>query len=203
MLIVTYPGSGMRQIETIFKHSGHDLQIVGSVKQARSITFDRLLLLGGADIDPSHYGQSNTLSRWMDSKRDNIELILADRAIRSNIPVLGICRGHQMLAIASGGTLHQDIPYDIGVFGHQSKTHDIIVNSPLDAWIPTTRVNSYHHQAVDRIPKGFKVLARSQDGIIESIYRPGYLGVQFHPEYLYDDNWHWIFLFRWFIDGLE
>lgn len=203
MFIVTYPGSGMKHIEQIFANTDHDLYIVSTVKEARSIEFDRLLLLGGTDIDPLNYGQSNVLSLRMDCKRDKIELALAKRALDLDIPTMGICRGHQMLAIAAGGSLYQDIPYDLGIFGHRQSRHDIIIKSPLDHYIPTSRVNSFHHQAIDRVPVGFKVLAQSRDGIIESIYKKRFLGVQWHPEMLYANNWHWIFLFRWFIDGLE
>lgn len=203
MLIVTYPGSGMREIERIFRQSGHDLVIVPSLKSARSIKFDRLLLLGGVDIDPYNYGQPNILSFNMDTKRDAIELTLAKRALKHNIPTLGICRGHQMMAIAAGGSLIQDIPYDYGIHGHNNMDHRIIVHNPLDRWIPSNKVNSYHHQCIDTIPSKFKVVATSNCGIIEAIYKPGFLGVQFHPEYLYVDNWRWITLFRWFIEGLK
>ena len=78
------------------------------------------------------------------------------------------------------------------------------VKAPLAVQLPTLTVNSYHHQAVRVVPHGFTVAARAADGIVEAIYRPGGLGVQWHPELLYAMDRRWQALFRWwYVDGLQ
>lgn len=107
-----------------------------------------------------------------------------------------------MLAVAHGGTLYQDIFSFTGNDHPSMYDHELTVKTTLRRHIPTNRVNSLHHQAVRVVPAGFEVLARSkEDGIIESIYRPGYLGVQFHPELMYPSDKRWLKLFDWWYAG--
>jgi putative glutamine amidotransferase len=193
----------MRQIQAIFQAMGHDLEIVSHLSHAYTVDFDRLLLLGGVDVDPGYYNQVNMYSQRSHSERDRIEWALVRRAILAGIPIMGICRGCQMLAVAAGGDLYQDIGIQAGKKLHNGYSHSITVKKPLADKIPSLRVNSYHHQAVKTVPKRFKVVARAYDGTIEAIWRPGALGVQFHPELMFDDEYRWIYLFRWLIDGLS
>ena len=203
MRVATYPGTGLDSVEAILAALGHDLHIVSSRQESHRINFDRLLLLGGVDVDPGYYGQVNTLSQRSDTTRDKIEWALTRRAILEDIPIMGICRGHQMLAVASGGSLWQDIDRQQSKRGHRYNMHALKqVKRPLSNWLPTLTVNSLHHQAVRDVPRGFAVVARSDDGVIEAIWRPGALGVQWHPELLFERDHRWIHLFGWLIGGL-
>jgi putative glutamine amidotransferase len=161
---------------------------------------DGVLLTGGADVDPVHYGADDrhpTLK--LDTARDAYEIVLAREALARDMPLLAICRGVQLLNVAAGGTLVQDIPThrpsDI-VHGQRlpvtSTPHTIRVQegSALASLLgpratPDIAVNSRHHQSVDRVAPGFVVSAVAPDGIVEGIERPGAsfcVGVQWHPE---------------------
>jgi putative glutamine amidotransferase len=159
---------------------------------------DGLLLPGGDDVDPSRYGQeAHEKLGAVDPGRDELELTLAQWALRDNLPVFGICRGVQVLAVAGGGTLYQHVPEQV----RSSLPHDVRENGRdhlchVVAILPDTvlaqalgpgnrRVNSLHHQSVRRPPEGFVVSARADDNVIEAIeapHRPFTLGVQWHPE---------------------
>lgn len=199
LVVATHYGSGMTNIQTIIKSLDGNLIDVASYHQATTLRFDRLLLLGGSDIDPAFYGEGMRGSHGTDVTRDNIEWSLVRRALSQRIPVMGICRGHQMLAVAAGGSLYQDIGWD-----HGMQDHEIIdVHPRLAAHLPNAPVNSYHHQAIKRMPYGFSIAAKSKDGIIEAIFRTGILGVQFHPEFLISDDKRLWKLFAWFMAGLD
>ena len=161
---------------------------------------DGLLLIGGEDIDPAIYGEEaipemGEIIGW----RDTLDLALARLAFKRDIPVLGICRGIQVINVAFGGSLYQDLPSQLAGLTekHSQKepsevgTHKIIINrnSALAAILPEAEymVNSFHHQAVKRPAPGFEVEARTPQGVIEAIAlcNPGHStirGVQFHPE---------------------
>lgn len=149
-----------------------------------------VLLTGGCDVHPQHYGERVTWAGTTNAERDTMELSLARWALAEGKPVLGICRGHQVLAVASGGTLHQDIGMDVGV-AHCRQLHGVRVlsGSRLARWIGAGRhaVNSYHHQAVKRVGDGWRVVAESLDGAVveaaEHVTLPA-MGVQWHPEVL-------------------
>lgn len=198
--IATVDGSGASTIEEILSSLGARMHCVTSIDEARSYRCDGILLMGGTDILPFWYGEKTTFARGFDRERDTVEWTLARRALSEMIPTFGICRGHQMLAVAAGASLIQDI-YEEGYQHHT--IHDLIhVSKVLAPHIPTTVVNSYHHQAVRAAPFGFEVAARSKEGLIEAIYRPGFLGVQWHPEFLFNTDKRWRMLFRWFLAGL-
>jgi putative glutamine amidotransferase len=150
-----------------------------------------LVITGGAfDIHPHHYGQgvAARLDR-VDEGRTELELALARAALAADLPVLGVCGGMQVLAVAAGGSLIQDLPADPA---HEQPTdpaepwHDVALTGGLAAWLgPALRVNSTHHQAVDAPGEGFVVEGRSPDGVIEATRHPGHrfaVGVQWHPE---------------------
>jgi putative glutamine amidotransferase len=178
--------------------------LVCSLAQARAVDFDALILLGGQDIGPSWYGEQRTYAQRPDRRRDHIEWALVRRALTAEVPSIGICRGHQMLAVAAGGTLAQDMIRQ-GVTSRHPNQHPLAVAlAPLCAYLPEGDliVNSYHHQAVIRVPDDFQTAALAPDGVIEAIWRPGALGVQWHPELMADADPRWRKLFAWFLDGL-
>lgn len=149
---------------------------------------DGLLLPGGTDVSPARYGQENTASRNIDLDRDRDELQLIDLFLRLERPILGICRGHQILNIALGGTLIQDLPDDSH---HQredkiDRVHKVKTLHPFlsDLYGESFVSNSAHHQAVDRLADGLQLTCTGEDGVVEGfIHENGrIIGVQFHPE---------------------
>ena len=160
---------------------------------------DGVLLAGGVDMEPATFGEAPhpRLGRT-DPARDQVELTLARWAIAEGKPLLGLCRGHQVLNVALGGTLYQDIEAQVP----GAIRHDYFPGFPRDylahrvtvtpgsrlhaaAGDSTMPVNSMHHQAVKTLAPGLVVTARAEDGVIEAIESegPGYLvGVQWHPE---------------------
>ena len=146
---------------------------------------DGLLVPGGADVDPVHYGQSNTASYGIDPDRDRDELCLIRRFLELGKPILGICRGHQILNIALGGTLLQDIPGHSQIDG-VDRVHAVRTTHPFLRTLYGDRFvsNSSHHQAVDRLGEGLSVTCVSEDGIVEGVIHENgnVIGVQFHPE---------------------
>ena len=166
---------------------------------------DGLLLAGGGDIETHHFGQKRLAKLGgVDRPRDRVELWLTRRAFADDLPVLAICRGVQMLAVALGGTLIQDIPTQIpGALRHDWHAgharnylgHEIMVERQtrladiLSA--ERTGVNSLHHQSVQEAPPALRVTARAPDGVIEAVEAPEkrfVLGVQWHPEELIGDD---------------
>ncbi|MEW2163227.1 gamma-glutamyl-gamma-aminobutyrate hydrolase family protein [Streptomyces sp. NPDC007084] len=149
---------------------------------------DGLVVAGGADVDPGRYGAERSPRTGPPAhERDAWELALIRAALDSGTPLLGICRGQQLLNVALGGTLVQHIDGHVkepGVFGHHEVTpvpgtlYGSLVPEPCD--VPT-----HHHQAVDRLGEGLVVSAYAADGVVEAVELPGpgwVLGVQWHPE---------------------
>jgi putative glutamine amidotransferase len=156
---------------------------------------DGLVFSGGLDVDPIFFGEEPLPDLGqVDQVRDAFELELIKGAKEAGIPVLAICRGIQVMNVAFGGNLLQDVPSQVtGALKHeQSAIRKDAVSHSLEgthlheiAGSDRTRVNSFHHQAVDRVAEGFKVSARTLDGVIEGIEDPEHpfcLGVQWHPE---------------------
>lgn len=144
-----------------------------------------LLLPGGGDLEPWRYGETNTQSRNLDPERDRMELFLLDWFLSRKKPVLGICRGVQVLNVYFGGTLTQDVP-DHAAVDQQDRIHGIRnIGSPLtEACGSPCEVNSAHHQALNRIGTGLQVVQWAADGVPEGICHerlPAW-GVQWHPE---------------------
>lgn len=148
---------------------------------------DGLLLSGGADIEPEHYDRAPDGAGTYEPERDRFELQLLGETLDTDLPVLGICRGLQLLNVATGGTLHQDVPvhsrYDEPsgtvhrvAFTEQSRL-GLIYGEAID-------VNSLHHQTVDELGTGLTVTGRADDGTVEAVEMPGrdVLAVQWHPE---------------------
>ena len=155
--------------------------------------YDGLLLCGGGDIDPCRFGQENWASSEIDPQRDASELALAASYLAAGKPVLGICRGLQILNVALGGTLLQDIGSTQVCFhthapgSSEDKVHAVHAEegSLLERWYgPVFSVNSAHHQALDRIGEGLAVTARSESGLVEAVEHTALpvLALQYHPE---------------------
>jgi putative glutamine amidotransferase len=161
---------------------------------------DGVLLTGGLDVDPALYGEAPHPTTAAAPERDRFEVPLAEAAVERDVPVLAICRGVQVLNVAAGGTLVQDIPtavrsdlahsidvpkdriaHDVRVTAGTRLAGTLGPGTPLD----TCSVNSRHHQSVGRVAPRFVVSAVSPDGVIEAIERPDAkfcVGVQWHPE---------------------
>lgn len=161
-----------------------------------ALTCDGLLLPGGGDMDPKFYGQARIPACGEPNLlRDAAEPLLLHAFLAADKPVLGICRGIQVMNAVLGGDLYQDIkPFEhLPHNGHWAKVHIVTVRrGTLLSRIlgqDTVLVNSQHHQAVDRVAPGFTLAALSEDGIVEAIEKPDArfcLGVQWHPEWLSD-----------------
>ncbi len=179
---------------------------------------DGLLLPGGPDVRPAVYGQDpHPKSAGMDDPRDMLELTLARWAVSDDRPVFGICRGHQVLNVALGGTLVQDIPSLLD----DPLTHDITDGMPRSTrlhevsiepdsrlagilGLTQTPVNSIHHQSVQQPAPGARVTAHAPDGVIEALEVPDkqfVLSVQWHPEDLYTDDTTMARLFAAFVEA--
>ena len=148
---------------------------------------DALLLPGGGDMEPWRYGQSNTASRGLEPERDTAELMLLERFTAAGKPVLGICRGIQVINVFFGGTLCQDLPGHAATDGKDSFHTVCTARSPLLAVCgPVCRVNSAHHQAVDALGRGLRAIQWAEDGAVEAVCHDclPVWGVQWHPERL-------------------
>lgn len=163
---------------------------------------DGLIITGGRDVDPASYGQrphpATDEPDAANRERDALEFALVDGAIRRGLPLLGICRGAQVINVALGGTLHQHLPDVIGHTHHQQG--NAVFSTSAVRTVPGTRLAAligdcsdaqcYHHQAVDRLGDGLIVSAQDTDGVIEAVELPGanfVLAVQWHPEERLDD----------------
>ncbi len=158
-----------------------------------------LLLTGGGDYDPALYGHEpqGTNMASVNPQRDHTEQRLINAALSRNMPIFGICRGMQGLAVAGGGTLVQDVEEQLGIprerhaqkAGRTAQTHRVRLEdaSALARLVGQLdiRVNSFHHQVVDTLPHGYRLAARSDDGLVEAFEDPSHpfvVGVQWHPE---------------------
>ena len=166
---------------------------------------DGLLLSGGPDLAPVAYDQRPHIELGSTEPRlDAFEYAVVREALKLGLPILGICRGAQALNVARGGTLHQHLPdLPATALTHrqceagESLTHDVdvVAGTKLRRIVRSARlgVNSFHHQAVDRLGEGLRVSARASDGTVEAIEdprRPFVLGVQWHAEMLLEERRH-------------
>ena len=176
---------------------------VKEAKMAKEIVarIDGLLLTGsGPDIDPALYGERQRFPfKKVDPKRSGLERELVKRACEKEMPILGICGGMQLLNVAGGGSLYQDLPsqlprslkHDHG--GKPSHPIEIKKGTLLARIVRQSQlfVNSSHHQGVKEVAPGYVVNAMAEDGVIEGIESvdfPFVVGVQWHPEYLHEGD---------------
>ena len=187
--------------------SGDELEVVTAADshRVRAKYFDGILFTGGEDVDPSLYGENKKYENvHVNRDRDQFEMKLLDGALDRRLPILGICRGAQMINVGFGGTLYQDLAQDaVPEFEHQQSeagksredtVHGVTVTEPrshlAEAFVGSCRVNSLHHQAIKRLGRGLKVTAHSEDGLVEAVEAaddyPFLLAVQWHPEEIAD-----------------
>lgn len=177
---------------------------------------DGVVMTGGEDVAPGFYGELPLPELGdVNAPRDTFDLLLTRMSAREGKPILGICRGVQVINVAFGGTLWQDIPSQIpeSTIQHRSKNdedpfHDVFIRkeSRLATLTEsgTTRINTFHHQAVKDVADGFVVTAMAPDSVVEAIecFEMGYriIGVQFHPEKLFaDGDTRFQPLFEWLV----
>jgi putative glutamine amidotransferase len=182
-----------------------ELELVSPSDSAspRIQNYDGVLFAGGKDINPKYYQEALKYPSLaeIDEKRDAFELELFERAHRRQLPILGICRGLQMINVKFGGTLYQDLDSEVPVehehmqsAPRREPTHTVTLTDPEsrlgETFKGSCRVNSMHHQAVKRLGRGLKVTAHSEDGLVEAIESadayPFLLAVQWHPEEMVD-----------------
>jgi putative glutamine amidotransferase len=157
--------------------------------------FDGLLLCGGGDVEPGRYGEDPSERLYgMDPVRDEFELRVIAAACDANVPTLAVCRGMQVLNVAYGGTLHQHLPDVDGMGRHgippadEAVLHEVTIEPSSLLQIVTGAESvkglAHHHQGVARLGDGLVATGRTDDGLIETIERPGWwmLAVQWHPE---------------------
>lgn len=193
-------------VEALTK-AGAEVRTLDAVADAAAIEtaltgIDGVLLTGGADVEPSLYNETRHPATYdAEPGRDALELALARRAMADDLPLLAICRGVQVLNVAAGGTLVQDIPSEIGgAVPHDEReprdreAHPVRVKpgtalagalaSEIDEH-GDTLVNSRHHQSIGTLGEGLDVTAVAPDGVTEAVERPSSqfcVGVQWHPE---------------------
>lgn len=175
----------------------------GNINDILSVV-DGLIFSGGGDIDPARYGDGSTHEKTggIDQGRDDLELDLITAALERDIPILCICRGIQVLNVALGGTLIQDVPDQFSAeFEHRQQANGIPAHDPgheVDV-VPGTllastygtdsiAVNSFHHQGLKDVAPALRVNATAPDGLVEAVDHPGkrwVLGVQWHPEMMH------------------
>jgi putative glutamine amidotransferase len=179
---------------------------------------DALLFAGGGDVDPRHFGAApHPRLGAIEELRDEVELALARRAAADRLPVLGICRGIQLLNVALGGALYQDIPAELpGALDHYASrngpdrahmAHTIALEP--DSWLATQLgatelpANTFHHQALRDVAPGLRVTGRAPDGVVEAVEGIGagfVVGVQCHPEELWERaDPRWVRVFEEFV----
>ncbi|GAC1546687.1 MAG: gamma-glutamyl-gamma-aminobutyrate hydrolase family protein [Acidimicrobiales bacterium] len=178
---------------------------------AAAMACDGIVLSGGGDVDPASYGEETTADLMStDPDRDAAELAVVRAAREGHRPLLGICRGVQVLAVAAGGRLHQHLPA-AGFTGHwaEERQHDTVhairsepgsVAETVLAGVAT--VNSIHHQGVADPGGDLTPTAWSGDGLIEALEADGVLGIQWHPERLASRDPRHLAPFRW-VAGLD
>lgn len=193
--------SPIHYIHSVHKAGGVPilLPLVAS-EEAVELWLDRLdgiILSGGMDVAPHLYGQEPVRDMGgIDGAKDDMEMILVPKLLNSDMPTLAICRGIQVVNVAAGGTLFQDVKLaNDNPLKHSQRSTDErpthSVDIAPDSWMhevfgaTRARVNSYHHQSVDRVAEGFRVTATASDGIIETMEHVKHrfmMCVQFHPE---------------------
>jgi putative glutamine amidotransferase len=191
-----------------------------STLEALNKKISGLILSGGGDLDPTYFGEEPAIGLGrITPERDYYELELAKLFLAAHKPILGICRGMQVLNIAAGGTIWQDIHTQLysPVLKHNQEapkwypTHRVLVTahtllSFVLGEVDEVRVNSFHHQGINKVAKGFRINAIANDGIIEgieSLEDKFILGIQWHPECMWENEPIQLALFQEFINACK
>ncbi len=181
--------------------------------------YDGLLMMEGGDINPAYYGEkynTDSLDEY-DPLKDEIEIACLRHAIESNKPIIGFCRGMQLINVLHGGKIHKDVHeafnhkvLHLNYDNYDTHRHSIrlVENSPLYNWYKEAEinVNTYHHQGIKVLGEGLIPMAYSEDGLIEGIYNPAkkfLVGLQFHPERMYAEHAGNKRVFDAFIDAVK
>jgi putative glutamine amidotransferase len=182
---------------------------VGEPDEARAI-LRRIdgLIITGSDLSPVHFGEERVelgIGGTLDMERDTFDLALAAEAVATDLPLLCVCRGQQVLNVSRGGSLIQHLDTHGETAEGERVSHELTVDpsSRFAERFPSLNItNSYHHQAIGRLGDGVRVAATAPDGVIESIElvdSPNVVSVQWHPEVLLDYPDH-LALFQWLVD---
>lgn len=192
-------GSGRRAHEAVVRAGGQTIVLPPLPATLDGLAalvgrVDAVMLLGGGDVDPTAYGEpprTETLAGIL-AEHDEVELAVARLAVSRDLPVLAICRGCQVLNVALGGSLHQDLGMCGGTdpAAHRDAYHPIVIDagSAVATAMGTTEFgsgHSWHHQAINRPGDGLAVVGRAHDGVVEAVELAGArwtVGVQWHPE---------------------
>jgi putative glutamine amidotransferase len=190
-------------LESVKRAGGEAIEVAAGGEPPEAVIgrVNGLLLTGGGDVDPEIYGEPRHATyEPSEPGRDAFEIALARAAVAAGLPVLAICRGMQVLNVAMGGTLVQDIPTEVaGALNHSvtepraAIAHEVWVSKGSRLWTimqdhldgESLQVNSRHHQAAKRVAQGFEVSATAPDGVVEAIEQTGdayCVAVQWHPE---------------------
>jgi gamma-glutamyl-gamma-aminobutyrate hydrolase PuuD len=180
--------------------------------------YDGILMSEGGDISPSYYNETYSVSKLdeYDPIKDEIEVTCCRHAVEHNKPILGFCRGMHMINVVFGGSLHLDIHevnrrsiVHIDYDHYDTHRHPLTLfdNTPLMDWYKQKEimVNTYHHQGIKTLAPGLVSMAEAPDGLIEGIYHPDYkfvVGLQFHPERMYQEYPGNKLVFKAFIEAL-
>jgi gamma-glutamyl-gamma-aminobutyrate hydrolase PuuD len=181
--------------------------------------YDGLLMMEGGDINPAYYGEkydTDSLDEY-DPLKDEIEIACLRHAIESNKPIIGFCRGMQLINVLHGGKIHKDVHeafnhkvLHLNYDNYDNHRHSIrlVTDSPLYEWYKKLEinVNTYHHQGIKVLGEGLIPMAYSEDGLIEGIYNPAkkfLVGLQFHPERMYAEHAGNKRVFDEFIDAVK
>ncbi len=175
-----------------------ELLTAADSSRLRAEKFDGVLFAGGEDVDPALYGEEKRYETvHVNRERDDFEQRLLDRALHHRLPILGICRGAQLINVKFGGTLYQDLERDVNpelehrqAENRGDTIHTVTLTDPAsrlaEDFHGSWGVNSIHHQAIKRLGRGLKVTAHSEDGLVEAVEAandyPFLLAVQWHPE---------------------
>ncbi len=180
---------------------------------------DGFFFTGGFDVSPERYGEKvKPICGEIEPKRDELEFKAIDKAIKTGKPILGVCRGMQLINVYLGGTLYQDIPSEVpsNINHRQPKedkyviTHDILIKD--DTWLKELlekdRIagNTFHHQAIKELGKNLVLTATAKDGIVEGYHHcshPYLVGYQWHPERLVTLDENNLKIFKSFISACE
>jgi putative glutamine amidotransferase len=190
-------------LESVRRAGGEPIEVeAGSETPAALVTrVAGVMLTGGGDVDPALFGEApHGTFEAAEPGRDAFEIALAKAAVDANVPLLAICRGMQVLNVAMGGSLVQDIPTEVaGSLNHSLReprfaiAHEVWISKGSTLWTlmqdkldgETCQVNSRHHQSVKRVAPQFEVTATAPDGVVEAFELDGRrfcVGVQWHPE---------------------